>query len=300
MSPTVETLRELPWSAHALAGIALVGGVVLCWIGERALRPVILILFALAGGLAGLSVATLTTAGESLGPLGGLLVGMVAGGAVGLFTWRVAMAVGVGLVLGLAAPMATMILLEATDPRGDDPPAARATVGERYGRSLETYNELVAGLAQSTRDAAKRGGEDDSPENVRSIAQDAVQESADNLLTFGGAVRDDLNADWNSLPVRHRLAVGVAGIGGLVLGFLMGLALPRWAAGAATSMLGAAIAIPSAAWLLCAAGAPWTEHLCELTPRGWLAIWMIASAVGTAWQWKRARSGPPAGAPHGG
>src|SRR5262249_48063365 len=116
VSQTVEHLRSLPWAAHGLAGIALLAGLILWLIGRRVLKPIIVIIFALAGGGAGLLLSPLVGAAGGVGVYTGTVVGLALGAVIGLVLYRFSMAVGLGAVLGIAAPLTAAVVLSGVHP----------------------------------------------------------------------------------------------------------------------------------------------------------------------------------------
>jgi hypothetical protein len=309
METTFETLRSLPWAAHALVVVAMIGGIVLWLFGRVVLRPVSVVLFAALGGALGLLVVTLTALGTNTGVLSGVLVGMAVGAGAGLLLFRFAMAVGFSLVLGTAAPMAAAILLDVVAPRspdddwdrGGDAWAERDGSGgtlaleDQYLRGVQRYEEMRKNLGESgAGDSARAAATADDPEARRAAALHAASAAGEHVRAFASAVRDEAVYRWEGLSGRDRLVLGVGSVGGAALGFLLGLAMPGWAAGAASAMIGSLVWLAAGVWLLRAADAPGQGVIDSVGARGWLAAWAVASAAGMIVQWRRGRRAEPA------
>jgi len=71
----------------------------------------------------------------------------------------------------------------------------------------------------------------------------------------------------------------VAGVLGAVVGIILGILMPAWAAAAITSFVGAAVALPAAAWLMVALDLPGQSAL-NLSPLGWSVLWVSAALLG--------------------
>ena len=158
MSKVLEGIGSLPWAVHALVAAAMVAGLVLWLKGERYVRMVVLIVGAGVGGMLGAFLAPV------LGQLGGsalvgteavegsalvyrgLLIGLFIGAIAGLLMFRSAMALALGVVMGVLVPLAAATILHFW-PLSKD-----------------------AG-APSTSDSAWRWSNDDGESNESSVAE---------------------------------------------------------------------------------------------------------------------------------
>lgn len=296
MSRALEGLSSIPWGVHAAVALVMAVGLVLWLVGQRMVKPLLVGLAAAVGaGLGGLLVPS-TSWGASLTVWHGLGVGAIAGLIVGLLLYRSAMAVGFGVVMGAALPLAAATVLQFYP------------VGGAAGRAAtEHWNEFEQAVGEWERDgvsalvgapgAVDPGGVrirpasfmDDAVE-AEGVAQ-AIENAPENLRPAAGAISAAwsnatarVRDGWEQLPAPHRAIVGFAGVLGLAGGVILGLIMPAWAAAGVTSLFGSAIWLPSFVWLSNAMSAPWKQTL-DRSPATWLAIWVAAGVVGMIVQW---------------
>ncbi|MDX2114651.1 MAG: hypothetical protein SFZ24_03390 [Planctomycetota bacterium] len=96
-------------------------------------------------------------------------------------------------------------------------------------------------------------------------------------------------AFWNEdVTPSGRIALMMSAVLGYLGGLALGLALPKRAAAVTTALLGAAVWLPSAAYLAIALGLPMSESM-PADPGVWLLAWAAVAGAGLLWQ--LARSG---------
>ena len=86
----VETMSDVPVSAHVLAGVAIGAGFVMWCAGRRFVRPLYALAFALLGGTLGFTGPA--AVGLEIDPSIGMVVGGVAGVILGFVMYRFTMA----------------------------------------------------------------------------------------------------------------------------------------------------------------------------------------------------------------
>lgn len=322
MSRALEGLNALPWGIHAVVALGMAVGLVLWLAGRRVLKPLLITLAAVIGGLVGGLIVPSASWGASLSVWHGVGIGLAAGLIVGLLLYRSAMAVTVGVVMGAALPLIAATVLQFYPIAGStesSPVAAAVESGDGWERfdgqrwtpirqaaprseparverddgsaPLDGFRVMAANwlgdrkvgaaLAQieNLAPGAKGDGAGEAvkvPANLKPVA-DRVSEA---WATATGEVR----TQWGALPRPHQAVVGLAAVAGLAGGVVLGLAMPIWAAGAVTSLFGAAVWIPCLVWLSNAFGAPWRTHF-DRTPAAWLAIWGVVAFIGMLVQW---------------
>ncbi|MGE3109861.1 MAG: hypothetical protein AB7G11_08095 [Phycisphaerales bacterium] len=288
----LESLRSLPWAAHLIAVAALVSGLMLWLYGRRLLRPMIVIVFALTGAGSGFVLAPLW--GVMSSPIG-MIVGGVLGAAAGVVLYRFAMAVSVGLILAVLAPVLCVAIVDAPERherstgvlsrdelrlRGvpEGPAEPRSVTGELMMRGEQLRNSMQDALVKS---AAAPDVDHSAPAEAPSATQRAK--------AFALALADEIRAQWHELPARVRVMLMGSASLGLGLGIFLGLLMPKWTSGGVTAMLGAAIWLPAATWLIAAAGVPLTERF-SIGAVQWVVVWGVASLVGALLQWRGIKS----------
>lgn len=295
----IEQLRELPWVAHALAAGALATGLVLWLIGRRVLKPMVVVLCALLGGAIGFVLLPMTGLAGNVSVYIGLVVGVAAGGLLGTLLYRFSMAVGLGLVLGVAAPLtvaaamsfkadhdaravssAERLIAAEREPDGDaDWERLPAVVTEEViRRQIENLRKQLHGEDQPAADVSSEKTAD------AAALEDVMRSAGERVQWFARAVGDDIAVGWGQLSPEHRLILtGSAGIG-LAMGIILGIVLPSWSAGLVTALLGAGVWLAAGTWLALAIKAPGSEHL-QRPAREWLLIWLAVAALGMGVQW---------------
>lgn len=307
-----QALRDLPWGAHAAAGAALVGGLVLWLFGRRVIRPIFVLLG--AAGCATIGFFALPAAGvHEVGGVPSTTVGLAGGGIVGAIVaaalFRLVMGVTSALVFGLAGVLVAATLLGGGAPAPGDgvaptsPPDAPAPAtmtpdGEQPGTPADADGQSAepdaatpaAGTSPADQAAA------DASDEPADAGPTILERASDRARRFLGALRAEAGSRWGALPTRTRFAVVLAGLAGVVAGLALGTVLPAWSAGAVTAMFGAAVWLPSLHWLASVLEVP-GRHLLDRGALGWLLIWFGVSAVGMTAQWsglgrRRARPAP--------
>ncbi len=286
VSQVVEALRGLHPSVHGVVGIVLIAGLILWMWGRRVLKPMTVLLFGMLGAYIAFFVIPTTALSAELGVSVSiwLLIGLAFGALAGMLVYRSAMAVGFGLVLALVAPAGASVVLDwrgasgggsgliAQGPDqvgvdGAEPALVDLDVGE--------LGEAVAGLGSVEGDAA----------GMRTVA-----DAANHTRAFLRAVGGELELFWDGLDAERRVVFSTAALAGLGLGVMVGLVLPGWAAGAVTSMTGAALWLPAGVWLMNAYDVMGRGALASLETRSWLVVWAVASVVGVLLQWRAAEA----------
>lgn len=303
-----ETLRDLPWGVHLLFALALLAGIAMWLAGRRFLQPLTVLLFAILGGICGYLFLPLTPLAETVPAVAGLLLGLFVGTLSGILLYRFALAIGLGLVLAMLGPLIAATVLEMPDPEEE---AAPMSVAEQFLRDVPRADADDDPPAPES-DRAETETRPEAPDGDAPAASfngltqefisgddisDAVRTATERIKAFWSALRVELAAKWQELPPAHRWIMSGSALIGLLSGVVVGLALPRWSAGAVTAMFGAAIWLPCAAWLVQATGAPGDEWVRSIPALYWIIIWGVTAFIGACAQWsglvefKRSRAG---------
>jgi len=293
LDAAARSVAGVPWAIHALVALATVCGLVLWLSGAKLLKPMIIVLGALAGAAGGFVLgpafgAEPGSAGTSTAGAYGLLLGIPAGALVGAVLYRSATAVALGVALAAAAPLGAAGLMQLhLSPKGEvlaaSPSAPLVVPGLLRGpivladtldfqlpRSLPTeIGDASASLTETLQPAAER-------------AKAALQSAATSI-----------EHRLEAIPAQHRALLVLSSLGGLALGIVLGLMAPAWAAGACAAMLGSALWLGGGVWLSSALGAPWaqTGGALDRPPMQWLTIWAGAAVLGLCfqgfWAWRK-------------
>lgn len=251
------TIRDLPADVHLLAIAGVVVGLVMWLFGKRLLKPAFVVLGMFLGAVIGFVIASAAMPETIVGVPSifvGLGVGAVLGLVQGLTTYRFAMAISAAVMLCLASTLGAAAWLRF------EPLAKAAQVA---GSSAI---ELKPAL---------------TPQSLGSAAEikAAVKPVGEQVQAFVSQAADQLRHAWGGLQASEQTTIVLSGLGGAIVGVIFGLIFPTRASAGLTAMLGAAVLLPSAAWLLAAADAPGREHLPQ-SALVWLIVWLAVAAVG--------------------
>lgn len=270
MSRALQGLVDLPWGIHAVVALAMAAGLVLWLTGEKMLRPIIIVLAGLIGGVLGFLIIPLTPWGQngSLTVWHGLLGGLFVGALGGVLMFRSALALGCGVVFGVMLPLAAAAVLGLTrvDAASSSTSAQPDSMQTAIAASVESG--VIAHAA----------------EKVEQKLPEAARPAAARVKGFLTTAFDHAGVSWSSLPMVHRGIILICAAVGLAAGVIAGLSVPGWACGAISSLFGAAVWLTCFVWMSNALHTPWREQL-DRTPLQWLLIWAIAGMVGMLVQW---------------
>jgi hypothetical protein len=254
-------LRSLPAAAHILVALGLGSGLVLWLCGRVVLRP----LFGFIGGLIGGSLGffVLPAAGpESVfgfpSPYAGLLIGAILGLVAGILLYRFALAILMSLVVGLAGVLAAGVYLNSQE-LNSAATTARASI---QAPALEEARNLHL-----------------SGEISKDEIRDTAKTVAGQVRGFLDARRAEVSESWSQIPVAHRVTLVIAGLTGMLAGFLMGLLAPRRSAAAATALFGSGLWLPCLGWILSSLGTAGAD-ITQRSPTVWLVVWLVTAVIG--------------------
>ena len=266
------------WPACALVGIAFACGLAVWMFGERVFRPAATVAMGFVGVLVGAVAAPLVWGGPAtpfqvfLSAIGGMILGSV----VGLIAYRWALAFGTGLLFASVCPVVVCVACSSGGSGGDgldDWPA-------------ETARNYASTRADSWA-AVTRAADDRYPGAGAAISTWLSNEGnriwgrlARVLAGEEGSEVARLRALWSTRNQTHQGVIAAGAVVGLAVGIAFALLRPRWAGVVLTSAIGAAMWLPSLAWLSGALHAPWAymiERVASLGPS--LAIGIVIVGI---------------------
>jgi hypothetical protein len=253
------TIADLPLAAHMAVALAMGAGVLLWLSGRTVFRPLLGAFGAVFGALIGFFLVPNLlppVVFDIPSPFWGMGVGAALGLTAGIVLYRFAVATGMGLVFAVTALLTTGILINST-PVNDAASTARSVLPRPTAlHQAEQLRDVPpADLPAAAAPLAAQ---------VRSFLNDSASELAQ---------------AWNQIPRRDQVRLGVATCTGMIVGLLLGILAPRRSAAAASALLGSAIWLPSAVWLLHAMEAPWLGFL-NLPILAWIVIWALCGVFG--------------------
>lgn len=261
---TRASLSSLPMAAHLLAVVGLIAGLVLWVMGRKVLRPIFCILGAVGGAGAGFFLLAQVT--ENMfgvpSPYLGMTLGATLGLAAAFMLFRFAVAISTGLALGLAGVLLAAAYVNFRPVFTESPPPPE---------QLTTPALSAPGFSPS-----------ETPSRREQVIE-AVRPVAQKVREFVRAKVEDLNTAWEARSGQDRLVLAGSGLGAALAGFLLGLLAPRRSAAIATALVGSAVWLGSAAWLVAAMETP-GRKLLDQSAVVWLVIWLVAATLGVAAQ----------------
>ncbi len=294
---TAEGASDLPLSAHGLILVAFFVGLVLWLVGGRFIKPAIATVGMVVGGAAGFLLLPVLGVSTVLG-LPGPFLGMAAGGVLGVvlavLMFRVSMVVAGAVTFGIAGFLGGAIYLQYMpsefQPADDESPAMVQPEGPGEGTSVApnslTGDEMLEEAGKRLEEAKKTAEE--AWEQVGEDTKVLARTLADRARQFADGLGRQIAALWGEMSFRDKQIMGLATLGGLTAGMLIGLLMPSKSAAMMTSMAGAAIWLSSATWLAHAFEVP-GRTLLHRSPLGWAFIWIVFSVLGLMFQFTRAK-----------
>lgn len=253
-------VNSLPFATHILAVLGLGCGLVLWLVGQRVLKPVFGLLGAIIGGLIGFMVlpnlASETIAGFP-SPYVGLAIGAVFGLGAGLLLFGFALAISTALAVGLLG-----LLIGATAVKFQPMQDATRTLGT-----------LKSDMQQATSQPVEPNLS--NKEKAIAVAKPAAQV----VKEFVQARSEEVQGAWSRMVAQDQVILALSGVGGMAVGFFIGLFFPKKSAAVATALFGSAVWIPSMIWVANALEVPGRQHLDQSTVF-WMITWGIVALVG--------------------
>lgn len=303
----------------ALAAV-VVGGIV--WLfGGKLLKPA----FILIGGVIGSAIGAVYTPSliQTIGGLPaaypGMAVGLIIGMILSVVLFRFAMATMTAGILGAAGILTAVIALAYVPgalPAADSVEASAdrtaitadgtdATLRQQVEDQVKDWSGRLQDAARQYRDAqllagAGKTSADHSTDAKAAlgIGPDGDQNAADAerieaAKRTAQAISDHVAGRWQALPERSRLIVAASWMAGAMVGFLLGLLLPKKAAATISALAGAAMLLFGAVSLI-DRYTVFGDKLAGISALGWLGGWMVLAALGLLFQSRKSSSPPPA------
>lgn len=285
--------HPLPWGAPAIAGAGLITGLLLWLWGRKLVKPLYALVFGVGAGLIGFTGPAML--GVPIDPNILMVALAIFGVIVGLVVFRITMGITLGIVLGFAVATGAVLAIGAQDEAKHAAETAPIPDEEQIyqeGAQLledlgseeiqKSIDELAAGLQRETSTGTASESQSDSITGAERIALSASKQ----VRAFMLELWNEAGTWWETIPIRLRFA-GVGGwLAGFALGLLLGLSKPTIVSGFASAFVGAAIWIPSGAYLAHWIGMPGTQLL-PSSAGMWAGVWVVASCIGAGIQWTK-------------
>lgn len=264
-------LGSLPWSAHAVVGLAFIVGLIVWLFGQSMLRTAFAVVAMVTGAMLGLLLPA--AAGLVISPAITALIGGIAGLLVGAMLFRLTVSLSMGLVLAMVAPLVALGVMRITGPPAAiDSPVADAirSLGDTIEGPLDDYQRAAPVIESASPVAAE------------------IRHAAERIADFLDHLWDQVRPHWEALAGSQRTVVVLSILAGMALGALAGSLMPKRAASVITACVGAAIMLPAAAWLVGATGAR-VVAVRGFGPLAWVGFWALLAVIGSGVQLTRSR-----------
>ena len=289
MNDFSNAIQNLPATGLIPLGILIVVGLLLWSAGRRLLR----FAFAAIGLLIGALTGWLLGEAMNMGMLSWVfaVVGAFVVACVAAIALRFAVTVGMVFVFAVLAPMAVITVLElrvnfagkslseveVSNPISDeitrwlqqhDDPALREEANLAISSFSQSAREQI-GRAKSALDATLEGETNNTINHVQ---------------RFGEQLVEAIRVKWDSTPQSLRPTLLVSCVIGGLTGFLAGIVAFKISAAAITALGGSLLWLAGVQILAIHVelpDGPWMPS----TSTGWLAVWLITSALGVVIQW---------------
>lgn len=254
----VDRLGEaMPMWLDVLIGLGALWGVFMWLFGRRLVRPSMAMIGLSIGAIVGGLVGRTFIEGSAV-----ILPVIVGGAVVGLIawaTWRLWVAVMLGVMLAAATPLSVL-----------------AWEGEPFPQAQKPIAQAVEDAANEAREAMEPGGQssESSRDDLLANFKSAMSETWEAIVDWW---KDDLDGRTRTVMT---VGSGVMGVGG----FVVGLILPSFAASLAASLVGSCFVVFSVLRLTSEYAGKIHEYL-PSEPRGVLVCVGVMTVIGALIQW---------------
>jgi len=271
----------LPWGAEAIAGAGLVAGLLLWLWGRKLVKPLYALAFGVGAGLIGFTGPA--ALGAPINPHILMIALGLFGVIVGLIVFRITMGLTLGMVMGVVVASVAIIAIDASaDARRA---AETAPVPDRESIDNERSQAILRSMDDIARNMAGND-EADEGDQATSDAERLARSAAEQVRLFMDELFGEVGAWWETIPIRLRIAAVGGWFMGFALGLLLGLSKPSVVAGFASAFVGAAIWLPSGAYLAHDLGLPGVQWL-PSKAGAWVSVWIVTACIGAAIQWTK-------------
>jgi len=272
----------LPILPMIFGGALLSVSVLLLTAGHRTLK----VSFGLAGLVCGMAIGWLVT--DALAPGFPAWIGAVLGGAtlgaIFLLLFRLAIAVSLGIVCAIAAPLTLLTLGAVSSDPGDQPTirleyndAPRTPAGEPAENDPGGADSLTRAAAHEAVRAAIDRELDRHPD---------AGERVNAFVAWADDRRDALGNAWERFDAPGQNRLRAAAAAGFILGVMLGFFLADLATILASAGAGAALAILGVRLLTEPLGLDMVGRALD-RPAVAAGVWTLLALAGTALQWTR-------------
>jgi len=288
MNDVSSALENLPATGLIPLGMLIVAGLMLWAAGRRILRLAFAVIGLLIGGLVGWMLGEAMDAGVlswAFAAVGAFVFACVAALAL-----RFAVTVGMIWVFALLAPLAVVTVLEFQVSRaGKSLSEVQVTnpVGDEITRWLQQHDDPAlrheAGAALESWSQSAREQYDRAKNALDTTFEGEANNTIDQVERFSTQLVEALRAKWDSTPQSLRPTLLVSCVLGGLAGFLAGIVAFKISAAAITALGGSLLWLAGMQILAIRIELP--EGPWMPTSSGWLAAWLITSALGVVIQW---------------
>ena len=290
-------IQQLPTQIYLVVGIAFIIGIIIWALGNRLLRPMMLLIGVVAGSSIGFIISGyFPDTVSAIFPVAG---GALLFGIIALAVYRMAMSVTLALCLALACPLAYYTYTEIAgtyEGQSGEPltaddlklPLTAANEGitstsdiipnissNDLKKATDTSKKIVKDLLSTQSDADS----DDATqnENTKPLIPESWRKTMRNSISL---VSTTAQNHWHDAPAAQKLGIVVAALAGLLGGFFAGVLLPSASAAIVTALTGSIIMLISGFWIATRFSFPWIDSIRPHSATASLTWWLALSIIG--------------------
>ncbi|MDZ4754203.1 MAG: hypothetical protein SGJ11_06860 [Phycisphaerae bacterium] len=289
LAALAEWVQSLPLESLAPVGILFVAGLLLLTVGQRLLKPVLVIAAIFAG------VVVAVRVGSAIQPTVSPLIWSVIGAVAGV----IFVAVSYRVVLGLAVALigAVIAMLVATTAAelgwvnvGPQPTSSGLDSGlgvyARPAPPKDDFTDPRVEAAELLRQATATTARDAVTAQLDEVSPGLgpkVSGWLDRLNGFLASAGEWVHERWKVMPTPMRTLLLASGAAGGFIGFIAGIASPAWAAAVVTSLFGGLLVLGCGLPLATRVVPP--DSIPDVSPLAWLVTWLVIAMLGWSFQW---------------
>lgn len=277
--------QTLPQGGSIPLGLALCAGLILWTMGSKLIKPVFLLFGLATGAFVGATIVPLTGLEPfEIGSLpvspgaAGIVVGGVIGALVSLALMRMVITMSAAIAFAAAGLLGAMIFLHfnPSDQAATDQALAEQSSALAESNQLEDLSNSLT-LEAAERSVDLINGEDNAlfDEETKQDILDAAERSR----AFLGRVRDAVQAELDKRPARDKTIIFASMLGGLALGLLVGVTMPKRTAALVTALFGSAVWMSAGVALLTARNGDIPQTL-DRSAVVWASAWVGVTMLG--------------------
>ena len=273
-------IADLPVEAHVIVAAFTILGLIFWIWGRKFLKAGFVVLGVLAGGAFGyLATVGMGLAISPILPAVGLgVLGML----FGWMAFRFAVAISMGALLTVAAPLIVLPIVMNAAPDESDDQGGPLSPDQLLLDDVPIVDGELPTETRKVMDSLMGSGDfEEGGEELKVAAEDRIRAFMEELYI-------ELEAEWLDVPARLRMLTVLGGFLTFATGFGLGMLMPKYASGLLAASVGSAVWLPGLIWLGQAVGLG-LERVLPASTLLWVCVWILLAVIGAFMQWRSKR-----------